>query len=193
MVEDIIKAVNHQFVYVSHTEFEKMLLNCQSKLLACSCHNEGSFKAFFDCPKCNEDQLIQLLDLCCASHTLFMGFVQKKEKKEIYVYSNRIHAGEQLVFNSDVIITQSIPSDCFIECYGNLYVIGEIQGCVDLHYEHLTCVASSLKEARIRIFDSEFHKMTSFSSCSLYYENQGIKKEEQTWEVVLGLHPEKVA
>lgn len=193
MVEDIVKAVNHHFVYVSHDVFDLMIRNCKEKLLACSSFCDGKFKAFFDCPECNENQLIQLLDICEKSSTLFLGFIHHPESAYVHVYHQKIYAGEEIVLNEDTMILQDIPKDCFIRCYGNLIVIGEIKGCIDLQYETCTCVGGSFNHARIRIFDSNFQEMTYFSSSCYYYKDYQINREENTWDVVLESHQVKVA
>lgn len=193
MVEDIIKAVNHQYVYVSHEVFESMIMNCEQKLLACSERFRGKFKAFFDCPECDEQQLIQLINICEKNNTLFLGFVRPKEQSSIYVYSKKIYPGECLTFQENTLIFQDIPNDCFISCYGNLIVLGKVQGCVEFRYKNSTCTAASFQNARIRIFDSLFQNMTIFSCSSLYYDNNQIKREENSWEVALELHQVKVA
>ena len=192
MVEDIIKAVNHSFVYVSRSDFKTMIQICRNKLLACSRHNGGRFEAFFDCSSCTEGQLIELLELCEQTHTLFLGFVKEAEKKNMKVLNRKIYPGECLVFEEDVMILQDVPFDCYLECYGNLMVLGKVKGCIDFHYQDCRCVAGGFVNARIRIFDSGYHKLTSFSSSVLYYEKGQIMKEEKTLEVALESPLEKV-
>lgn len=193
MVEDIVKAVNHRFVYVSHDVFDSMISKCKEKLLTCSSYCDGKFEAFFDCPECNEGQLIELLDTCENNSTLFLGFMRQKEASYVHVYHHQIYAGEALIFNEDTMILQDVPKDCFIKCYGNLIVIGQIKGCIDLQYETSTCVGASFDHARIRIFESEFQEMTYFSSACYYYKEYQINREENTWDVVLESHQVKVA
>lgn len=187
MVEDIIKAVNHAFVYVSYKSIDQMLMNCKEKLFACSQRNGGKFEAFFDCDDCNEKQLIELLHICQQSQTIFLGFVEKEKYQYIHIYDKKIYPGEKLTFEHDILILQDIPFDSYIECYGNMIVLGKVQGCIDFYYEDCKCIASSFNEARIRIFDSEYQIMTSFLCVCLYYENNQVKKEENTWDVALGL------
>lgn len=184
MVEDIIKAVNQRFVYVSHDSFDSMLLNCRKKLLNCSFYTKGKFKAFFDCAMCDEVQLIELLDTCESVHTLFLGFVKNTQPKEISVYTQRIHAGEEIVLNEDTMILQDIPQDCYVKCYGDLIVAGTVEGCIDMQYTSLKCIAAAFICARICIFESGFHNVTSFSNCAYYYEEEKLKKEEKPWEFV---------
>lgn len=192
MVEDIIKAVNHSFVYVSKADFDTMIQSCKEKLLTCCFHNKGKFEAFFDCRICEEDQLVSLLDVCDEVGTVFLGFIGVENPKGIQMYPQKIYSGERLVFEEDTILFHDIPYDCFIECYGNLYVIGTIKGCIDFHYKSCICCASQFYHSRIRIFDSEFHELTSFSGATLYYENNQIKKEEKIWDVALESPLEKV-
>lgn len=185
MVEDIIKAVNRHYVYVSKNRFDVMREVCKEKLLACALRNGGKFEAFFDC-KLNEEELIELLKICESVHTIFLGVMNEQSTHPIQIFNHPIYSGESLIFENDVMLLQDIPKDCFLECHGNVIVLGCIKGCIDLVYQDCTMIASSLNHARIKIFDSEFQNMTHFSCTLLYYENSQIVKEENTWEVVLG-------
>lgn len=192
MVEDIIKAVNHSYVYVSFNEFEDMLEICKEKLLACCKRNGGKFEAFFDCKSCDEKQLIELLKTCEQSHTLFLGFKQEKKNQTLQIYQQKIYSGDRIILEEDTMIIQDIPFDCYIECYGNLMVVGCIKGCIDFHYQENRCFAGSLNQARIRIFDSKYQILTSFSSSYLYYENNEVKREDNLWDVASVLPQVKV-
>lgn len=192
MVEDIIKAVNHSFIYVSNKNIEDMLIVCKEKLLACSQRCCGKFEAFFDCKDCNTQQLIQLIDICDETNTIFLGFKKEKKNESYKIYDKKIYSGEILVFEEDTMILQDIPHDCFIECYGNMIVLGSVKGYVDMYHDSCRIIASSFHHARIRIFDSDVQIVTSFSNCILYYENKQIVKEANTWVVASVLPQVKV-
>ena len=131
--------------------------------------------------------MIELLKLCEESNTLFLGFTLNKKQTHVHVYNKPIYPGDYLFFDSDIIILQDIPKDCFIECTGNMVIMGNVKGCIDLIYKECTLMASSFTNARIQIFDTGFQNLTRFS-CSLnYYQNSKIMKEDKTWEVALGL------
>lgn len=185
MVEDIIKAVNHEFIYVSKRSFNEMKYDCKQKLLACSSHSDNKFKAFFDCKDLDENELIELLKLCNETNTIFMGFKKENKENNILVYNKKIYPGEQLSFYEDVLILQDIPKDSYIECVGKMLVLGKVKGNIDLFYKDCTITASSYEDARIRIFDSEFQNTTNFSCSVYYYENNEIKKEENPWDIAL--------
>ncbi|MGN1343937.1 MAG: hypothetical protein ACI4U3_05115 [Traorella sp.] len=191
MVEDIIKAVNGQYVYVSRNSFDVMSLVCKEKLLACAMRNHGQFEAFFDC-SVNEDELLDLLKICESANTIMLGFMTEKKVHPIEIYHQPIFPGESLVFTKDIMLLQDIPSDCFIECFGNMIVLGRVKGCIHLIYQDCILLASSLNHARIQIFDSDFQNLTHFACTHLYYEKGQIMKEENTWEAVLGSLQEKV-
>ena len=95
MVEDIIKAVNHEFIYVSKRSFNEMKYDCKQKLLACSSHSDNKFKAIFDCKDLDENELIELLKLCNETNTIFMGFKKENKENNILVYNKKIYPGEQ--------------------------------------------------------------------------------------------------
>ena len=191
MVEDIIKAVNHSFIYVSKKDIDQMLIDCKEKLLACS-QRCSKFEAFFDCKDLSESQLIELIDICEETNTLFLGFKEEKINQSYKIYDKKIYSGDRILIEEDVMILQDIPNDCFIECYGNLIVLGTVKGCIDLYHDSCRIIASSFRNARIRIFDSEFQIVTSFSNCILYYKNNQIIKEANTWDVASVLPQVKV-
>lgn len=192
MVEDIIKAVNHMFIYVSKRNIDEMLLCCKEKLLACSQRCCGKFEAFFDCNECNTEQLIQLIDICEQIDTIFLGFIKKENQKSYKVYDKKIYSGDRLIIKEDIMIIQDIPHDCFIECYGNMIVLGKVKGRIDFYYASCQMIASSFHDARIRIFDSNIQIVTSFSNCLLYYKDNQVKKEVNTWDTVSVLPQVKV-
>ena len=185
MVEDIIKAVNHKYIYVSKNRFDEFKWNCKEKLLACSSRNRNKFEAFFDCCSLNEEELLELLQICESVNTVFLGFLLEKSSEHISIYNKKIFSGEKIIFTENTMILQDIPKDCYIESNNNLIILGNVKGCIDLIYKDCTIIASSFSNARIRIFDSKYQNMTFFSCTSLYYENSQIVKEENTWDVVL--------
>lgn len=191
MVEDIIKAVNHAFIYVSKSSIDEMLINCKEKLLACS-QRCSKFEAFFDCKDCDESQLIQLLDICEQTNTIFRGFKKEGKNDSYQIYDKKIYPGETIFIDTDTMIFQDIPRDCFIECSANLVVMGTVKGRIDFYHASCRIIASSFHQARIRIFDSEIQIMTNFSNCILYYKNNQIIKEANTWEVASVLPQVKV-
>ena len=192
MVEDIIKAVNNEFIYVSKRSYNEMKYDCRKKLLACSSHCDNKFKAFFDCNELEENELIDLLKICNESNTVFLGYKKENKEKNITIYNKKIYPGEQLIFYEDVLIIQDIPKDSYIECIGNLIVIGKVKGNIDLFYQDCKITASTFENARIRIFDSSHHHVTNFLCSVYYYENNEIKKEDKPWDIVSESHLVKV-
>ena len=178
MVEDIIKAVNHEFIYVSKNSFDEMKDICRQKLLACASHSEHRFKAFFNCNDLEENQFIELLKICYETNTIFLGFKKEYKENNIDVYNHKIYPGEHLFLKNDTLILQDIPKDCYVECSGNLIVLGKVKGIIDLIYKDCTITASSFENARIRINDTEYQNTTDFSCSTYYYENNEINKED---------------
>ena len=185
MVEDIIKAINHQYIYVSHKDFDEMKFKCKEKLLACSSHSENKFKAFFNCKDLNESQLIELLKLCNETNTIFLGFIKPKKDKIINIYKKKIYSGDYLKFYEDTLIFQDIPLDCFIESSSNLYILGKVKGKIHLIYQDCKISASSYENAYICIFDSNYQNTTNFACTTYYYLDKQVMKEEKAWEYVL--------
>lgn len=185
MVEDIIKAVNHQYIYVSYKDFDEMKIKCKAKLLACSSHSENKFKAFFNCKDLNEIQFIELLKICNESNTVFLGFIKPKKEKTINIYNEKIYSGDCLKFYEDTLILQDIPFDCFIESSGNLYIIGKVKGKINLIYQDCKISASLYENAFIRIFDTNYQNTTNFACTTYYYLDKQLMKEEKEWEYVL--------
>ena len=87
MVEDIIKAVNHSFIYVSKKDIDQMLIDCKGRLLACS-QRCSKFEAFFDCKDLSENQLIQLMDICEETNEV-KGKCKLKPYKKYFAFEIR--------------------------------------------------------------------------------------------------------
>lgn len=176
MVEIKVKAVNKDYFVVCQADDSFLMLEeLEKKLCACSHHGDQMFKAFFvfHCP-INETLLIMILIVCQKNNTLFLGVKETDKEPVLQVFRQKIYAGDKITFYENTLISHDIPQDSFIIAYANLYVLGNISGCVDLIHPDCECKATSFKKAQIRIFDSIYQNVTFFSPITLYYENQKI-------------------
>lgn len=79
----------------------------------------------------------------------------------------------------------SIRKQAFVTSSESLYVLGSVQGSVDLLHEDCVLCASRM-DGNVRICDTHFQNMTSFAPCKVYYECRHLEmkeyKEERMWE-----------
>ena len=79
----------------------------------------------------------------------------------------------------------NIRKQAFVTSSESLYVLGSVQGSVDLLHEDCVLAASHI-DGNVRICDTHFQNMTSFAPCKVYYENRHLEmkeyKEERMWE-----------
>lgn len=165
-----IKCLDHDF-----SVFIKQL---KEKLQNRFFHTKDHFQAFFSFPFIlDEHKMITLSNVCDACSTLIMGIdMPTCTDEEVQVKQHCFYNGNRYCLHGTHVYIGNIEKDVHLVCDGDLYVIGEIRGEIDLLYSHLHISASSLSFARIRIFDSHFHNLTNISPCSVYYDDkEGVR------------------
>lgn len=188
MVRLKIKGINGKFhIYMTSSLFEEELeaLNARLKMLSSS--DDKLFSAFFHLENGTQKQ-IQVLFLFCHKHNILiegisLGMCEKN--KILDVREGTFFNGQSYVLDADTLLLGNIESQAYVCCKGNLYVLGSVEGNVDLYYEDNVLCASSL-HANVRICDSRYQNMTFFSPSKVYYEDTKLKiksyKEEKLWE-----------
>ncbi len=171
-----IKALNQQFTCIaSIDDFDAFLEECTKKLKRCTTNSDTAFKAFFlfDRPL-NEKQLIRFFDTVWQEHVVVLGIGERKASNALKIWDCPLYAGQSYEFFEDTLILGDLPQDTYITAHRNLYVVGELQGCIDLMHEDCTCCCSGSNDAKIRIFDSSFQNLTFFTASRLYYKNHQV-------------------
>lgn len=102
------------------------------------------------------------------------GIGERNMLSSMKIWDQPLYAGQSYDFEEDTLILGDIPNDTYITAHHNLYVVGELEGCIDLMHEDCECCCSSSNDAKIRIFDSSFQNLTFFTASRLYYKNHQV-------------------
>ena len=171
-----IKAINNQYItQATINDFNDFLIECEAKLQQVAFKSEGYFKVFFQLSRTlNERELIQLFDCAHRNHTIILGINESVVNKPIKLWQTPLFAGQTYEFYEDTLIIGNIVKDTHVCVHGNLYVIGDIEGFVDMIHKDCVCYCSALNDGNLRIFDTTYQNMTIFTPTKLYYKNHQV-------------------
>lgn len=182
MAQLTVKALNNQyFIQSKGLNFEMLLQELDLRFKTGSA--QRWFNAFFSFDfELSEDQWVFFFNFLYEHQILYLGsghLVETVERGIRRIISS-IHSGEFIEIDEPTLILGDVGDDVSIKAYADLYVLGEMAGCIDMVYRELKLVSSSLNDAKIRIFDSNFQNLTSFTTSKVYYMNHRIvlSKEE---------------
>lgn len=186
MVQIKVKGINQTYhIYASYDDADEFFNSIKERLHICRCASAGYFEAFFHLDILREQDIIRLFQVCEECETHILGINTRNEMKQIQVMEEDLRGGKHYVFHEPTILMGNIHKMAYVISSESLYVFGSVQGSVDLLHEDCTLCTSHLN-ANIRICDSSFQNMTSFSPCKVYYEQRKIElkkyKEELQWE-----------
>lgn len=190
MVQIKIKAVNNQYVVTcAYDDFPLFLTTLKERLNACVKSHNGTFEAFFHIAQdIDEEQLAQVILCANETNTIVAGFAQSENKKrDLMILEQDLYSGQTYTFDREVLLLGSISAEAFVHSSENIYCIGSVSGNVDLLHEDCIICASGFFQANIRICDSKYHNLTSFSPAKVYYKGRSVEcieyKEERMWAV----------
>lgn len=172
-----VKALNNQYSVIGEVDvFSEFISECEKKLYQIASKSEHFFRAFFVFNRpLQTEELIALFECSKAANTIILGIGTHEKTNPIKIFAQAIHAGQSYVFYEDTLILNDVIKDSYISAHGNLYVVGEVSGCIDLMHQECICTCASMNDAKIRIYDTPFQNYTSFTSNRLYYEQGEIK------------------
>lgn len=187
MVQIKIKGVNNAYhIYAEFDDFAMFLTSLKERLLRCSFQGERMFEAFFHLPNVNDRELADLFKLCEQTNTVINGINIKEEIAPSYkIMEGSLFNGQDYHFDEDVILLGNIPAQAYITTSASLFVMGLVRGTVDLM--HMDCILCASKiDASVRICDTSYQNMTSFSPVKIYYDDchliMNTYEEERMWE-----------
>lgn len=189
MVQIKIKAVNHTYVVCcSFDDFPSFLTMLKERLNACAKGHSGKFEAFFHIENALDDaQLLALLQCANAAGTVVLGLNKHADNRNLIIVEENLHSGQTYEFDHEVLLLGSIGAEAFVTSSESLYCIGSAGGNIDLLHEDCVICASGFFQANIRICDSHYQNMTSFSPAQVYYKERKLHlkelKEEKMWAV----------
>lgn len=160
----------------TNTLFPAFLLELEDKLKHSFFFKKGYFEAYFSFPfVLSDEECIDLFALCDQYHTYVMEIEPKESEEESLLLEHCFFNGEEYTLSKECIYIGDIDKNVHIISCASIYVVGEVKGIIDLLHKECEIHASSFKEARIRLFDSEFQSVTNCAPCKVYYENESIK------------------
>ncbi len=188
MAEIKIKAHNQQYhIYCSYHDFTVFLEVLEEKLQACTRGLTKMFEAFFYFDRhMDKQELLQFFQHVNDGGTLIKGLQFPQQQLQMNIVEEPLYSGQTYHFDKEVLILGSIPADSFVTSSEGIYVLGDVAGNVDLLHEDCFLCASRFQQANVRICDSPYQNMTSFSPMKLYYKSMNVirkeYKEERMWD-----------
>lgn len=190
MVQVKIKAVNNVYTFVcAYDDFPAFLPILQERLKACAKIHHAHFEAFFHFQnEVSEAQLLQILSCANENGTIVLGLNQNQPPSTpMLILQQSLYSGQTYHFDQAILLLGSIAPDAFVSSSESIYCLGDVGGTIDLMHEDCILCASSFFQANIRICDSKYQNMTSFSPAQIYYKERALHikefKEEKTWAV----------
>lgn len=187
MVQIKIKAVNELYtVQCAYDDIQEFLVQLTERLNACSEHGTRPFEAFFHFQQdVHDDEMMQIIQLANGAHTTILGFAQAEQKHDLKILEQDLYSGQTYSFDQEILLLGSIGADAFVSSSESMYCLGDVNGNIDLLHEDCILVASSFFQANIRICDTRYHNLTSFSPAKAYYKDTIVQlkavKEERMW------------
>lgn len=190
MVQVKVKAVNDTYTVIcAYDDFPSFLSVLYEKLQACTKIHCAHFEAFFHIQQdVSTKELMQILQCANAAGTIVLGLCQTMAQPHaIAILEQNLYSGQTYHFEQEILLLGSIGLDAFVTSSESIYCIGDVSGNIDLLHEDCILCASSFFQANIRICDSKYQNMTSFSPAQIYYRERALQmkeyKEEKTWAV----------
>lgn len=186
MVQIKIKGINKDYhVFVKFDDFDACLQELHHRLLQCSIFHTSALAVFFHLPKINDAQFLAILQVCEQCHIIMKGCNVETEKPRIKILQKTLGNGEHYHFHEPILLLGTIEQQAYVVSEASLYVLGNMYGSVDLLHAHCQLYVSAM-QGNVRICDSRFQNLTSFSPAEVYYEHCTVKlkqlKEERMWE-----------
>lgn len=189
MVQIKVTAVNHSYtVNCVYDDFSSFLSMLKERLKVCVNAHNGRFEAFFHMQEeLDTNQMAEMIRCANEIGCIVLGLQCEKKHSDMLVIQENLHSGQVYDFKQEVLLLGSIGAEAFVTGSENLYCIGSVGGNIDLMHEDCEICASGFFQANIRICDSQYQNLTSFSPARVYYKERKLYlkelKEEITWDV----------
>lgn len=187
MVQIKIKKIEDKYhVFCIFSDFPKFISELKKRLDFLTVRKTQDFEAFFHIPDLSVNEYHEFFTLCNHSRVYIMGINWWQQERTIYFVEQKFRGGEEYYFDNAVILCSDIAKDVRISCASNVYIMGCVQGTIDLLHQNCEVYATLFQDARVRICDSDFQNVTSFARGKVYYEHgtvvYEIQKEEEVWQ-----------
>lgn len=186
MVQITVKGINERYhVFASYDDADMFFQQLEKRLRICQRAYAGYFEAFFHVTFLQKQDVVRLFQTCEICKTLILGMNEEALAEKSQVLEKDLHGGKQYVFHHPLILLGNISTMAYVISDASMYVIGSVKGTIDLRHGDC-CLGAAHMDANVRICDTPFQNLTSFSPCSVYYEQRRVVmrnfKEELQWE-----------
>ncbi len=150
------------------------------KLLGLPAFNKNGYysKGFFDFGSriLYEIEIENILDVLINHKNLLLVGINHPENSQKYtkVVHTTIHSGEVVEIYEDVVFVGKINKGGLLKSLGNVYIVGNVLGDIELICRSSKIYGDSFMGANIKIFNKNIKNLTNFSASSIYYEDGKI-------------------
>lgn len=195
MVQIKIKTIKNTYhVYAQFDDASAFLQQLPERLKFCHRENGQYFEAFFHLPRLTANDLEEVFHICEQYQVIITGFDIFEKDKRPFFHEKELVAHETYEFKEPKLILGNIPAGTLIISSESIYVLGSMNGSVDLLHEDCVLYASQI-QGNVRICDTSFQNMTISAPCKVYDNHSSLHvlkyKEERVWERQLQSHLEK--
>lgn len=196
MVQIKIKTIKNTYhVYAQSDDVSVFIQQLPERLRFCHRENGQYFEAFFHLPRLTEKELEKVFQICEQYQVIITGFDILEIDKRPFLHDKELLAHETYEFKEPMLILGNIPAGTLIISSESVYVLGSMNGSIDLLHEDCVLYASQI-HGNVRICDTSFQNMTISASCKVYDSHSSLNvlkyEEERVWERQLRSHLEKV-
>lgn len=170
-----IKYQNNNYTVTCLTHnFKQFLYELDNKLKN-SFFSKGCFCTCFSFSyHLSAKQLYDLYMICDENNTMIKEINDNKTMVQLAHKHDCFNVGETYYISKDMLYIGDIQQGVEIISGANLYIIGSMEGTIDLLYPHLEVCSHCFNEAKIRIFDTSYQKTTINAPCKVYYKDELI-------------------
>lgn len=185
MVQIKVKGINNTYhIIAAFDEVAPFLIELKERLKTLSI-NRHPFQAFFHLPPLSDEQLFQVFQICQETDTYLLGFDTPTLPSERKILEQDLYNGQTYCFHEPILLLGNIQKQAIVSTSADLYVMGCAYGSIDMLYEDCVLCASRL-QGNVRICDTQFQNLTSFSPVKVYYDEGKLYmktyEEERMWE-----------
>lgn len=174
MVHVKIKEIKSRMhIFLQSADVEEMLQQFQQSLPPLQ--PDARAAAFFHVPPLSDQQALRFLRLCQAHQIGILGINPGTQDPScMRIVEQHVHSGERLSLQEETMLFGSVRPGGTLACTATLCVMGSVEGVVDLFHADDVLYAGALKEARIRIGDSAFARISCPAPCKVSAEGQRL-------------------
>lgn len=172
MVQIKIKGLNDGVhIYAEYDKEREFLVEIEKRLRLF--HAQGkALEAFFHLPMLSSASLRSLFRMCQENEVLIKG-MDETIQETLEIKEGTLRSGQLVSLKRDTLWIGDIRKGSFIVASKNLYIIGKVEGTIDILCADGVIAASSF-DAKVRICDSSFHNVTSFAPKKAYYNQRQV-------------------